>query len=86
MAVVWKYPLSEPCDEFTIEAPLNAQWLDVKLQDGKPVMWALVNPQNALCRFKFIWRGTGQIIGSDSLRHVGTFQMGPLVWHIFEML
>lgn len=81
---VWKYPLPPPCDAFEIEAPLNAEWLDVQLQNGKPVMWALVTPKNGIRRYQFIWRGTGHAIEPDSYRHVGTFQMGALVFHIFE--
>lgn len=69
-----------------VKAPI-LQVLDVQMQDGRPVMWALID-ENALQRtveFAIYW--TGQEINREVLKEFEYFKtlqddMG-LVWHVF---
>ena len=70
----------------TIKAPI-LQVLDVQMQDGRPVMWALID-ENALQRtVEFVIYWTGQDINREVLKEFEYFKtlqddMG-LVWHVF---
>lgn len=80
---IFKYSLMEG----VVEAPIM-EILDIQLQDGIPVMWALVNENssyNKKIEIKLFW--TGQEISTDDLKEFEYFRtlqdaMG-LVWHVF---
>ena len=86
---VYKYHL-EIDDEVRLQMPEGAKILTVQTQNGKPCIWAAVNP---LCSHteerRFRIAGTGHNV-DDALaeNYVGTFQMydGRLVFHVFEIL
>lgn len=82
---VFKYPL-EMTDVQEVRAPFGMQPLCVQMQDGKPCMWALVNPANGMTGHTVWIHGTGHEVNSQVYQHyVGTFQMhgGQLVFHVF---
>jgi hypothetical protein len=83
MKTVWKFPVTP--GPFEVEMPKGAQVLSVQVQGGEPFMWALVDDQAPKEKRSFNTVGTGH--DSDEIqnwRFVGTFQLGPLVFHLFE--
>lgn len=79
---VYKYPLIID-DEQIVSLPVGAQILTVQMQ-GRPCLWALVDPDLPHEDRRILMRGTGhdaQGVG----RYIATFQMrgGALVFHVF---
>ena len=79
---IYKYNLTDGI----VEAPIM-EILDIQLQQGVPVMWALVNEgaHNKRIEVKLFW--TGQEVSPNDLKEFEYFRtlqdvMG-LVWHIF---
>jgi hypothetical protein len=90
MLKVFKYPVHID-DYFSIDLPEGARVLHAEAQDGRPQLWALVDPEtNVTVTRRFRFAGTGHPITEplDKLRHVSTFSMegGRLIFHIFEVL
>lgn len=92
MKMIFKYPLGEDIHHnaiYEIEMPKGAKILDIQLQAGKPVIWALVNPKHKLRKYEFQIAGTGFELLDYDKRHfeyIKTIQAGhlaALVWHIF---
>jgi len=83
MKTIWKYPL-DITDAQVLDIPMYSEPLSVGSQDGKLVLWVLVDPDNDL-RPCTIWiRGTGHDAMGLNRRHfVGTAQMDGFVWHVF---
>lgn len=82
MKVIWKFPL--PMNG-TIEIPIGAEILDVQMQEGSPVLWAIVDPSAKKQQMNIYLVGTGQPL-PDSLtkdKHMGSVQSGQFVWHVF---
>lgn len=72
---------------FVIDMPIGAEPLSVQMQRGRPVLWALVNPEAPKVRRRFITVGTGHVFSEHhDVTFVGTFQMndGDLVFHLFD--
>lgn len=84
---IFKYTI-EP--DAYIEMPNGARILSVQVQNGVPVLWALVDPDAPLKRRDIRVYGTGHSIRLEveDLEYLGTFQMhdGALVFHAFEVL
>ncbi len=81
--IIFKYPLSTQ-----IRMPEGAQILCVKMQNGSPHLWALVNPDRSTKLRDFIILGTGHEYDFPTVsRHIGTYfeDGGKLVWHVFEV-
>ncbi len=85
MNSVWKFPLRDD-PEAILRMPKGAQVLSVQVQEGRPMVWALVDPQEKSVRRKFWIVGTGWNVNPDGLgSFVGTIQLaGDLVFHIFD--
>ncbi len=86
---IFKYPVSLT-DDVVVEMPESAEVLGVQVQQGKAVMWALVDPDASAIARRFRLVGTGHPINGQEryqLRYVGTFQLaeGSLVFHLFEV-
>ena len=63
--------------------PINAQVLMVALQHGTPHVWANVNvDEDTLETYKAF--PTGSMIDDERWEHVGSWQRGPLVWHLYR--
>lgn len=83
---VFKYeiPLDE---EFTLQLPVGARILSFQVQDGQPMIWALVNVHAPFESRQFLLCGTGHKINEDRIQsYIGTIQLleGKLVFHLFE--
>ena len=81
---IWKFKV-----ENFIEMPKGAEILTVQIQDGQmfnACIWAKVNPENELEKRHFIVVGTGQGFQDDNTNYIGTYQDGPFVWHLFEII
>ena len=80
---IYKYVLGDG----VLEIPLG-QILDVQIQDGKFVLWALVNPnRNRTTKIYAKFFMTGQEVSIEEYREYNYFKtlvdsMG-LVWHVF---
>ena len=80
---IYKYELGNDA----VEIPLG-EILDVQIQDGKFVLWALVNPnRNRMTKVYAKFLMTGQEITIEENREYRYFKtlvdsMG-LVWHVF---
>lgn len=89
MTRVWKYEIPHE-DEFTLWIPHDAEFLSVKMQHGKPVLWVLVNELNPTTEYRFRHTGTGHPIKYDKsqLKFIDTYfyaEDGSLVFHLFEI-
>jgi len=84
---VWKYVLPET-GEFNLSMPEGAHILSVQTQQGCPVLWALVNPEEARKERYFRIVLTGHQLDSLALVYHGTFQLlgDTFVGHLFEYL
>ena len=77
---IWKYTV-----ENIIEIPKGAEVLTVQMQGPfNPCIWVKVDPENELEKRQFVVIGTGQSFDDTNYEYIGTYQDGPLVWHLFE--
>ena len=85
MRTIYKYPL-EGTDEQIVLMPRGAEILCVQVQNGIPCLWADISTENAQEREKRYIRiiGTGHELPKAVMKYIGTFQMGALVFHVFE--
>ncbi|MGH9522211.1 MAG: DUF7352 domain-containing protein [Terriglobales bacterium] len=85
MRTIWKYVVKVE-DRFEIEMPRGAELLNVQVQHGIPVMWAVVVPGRQVEKRTFRIVGTGHILAQSDAEfdYLGTFQLGDFVGHVFE--
>lgn len=86
---IWKYELT-PGKHTTLAMPRFATVLSAGTQGESLVIWAMVDPQASVEQRSFRVFPTGSSITEDDWGHgtsrfVATAQMGPLVWHVFEV-
>lgn len=81
MKTIYKYTLNN----VGIEMPIGAEILTVQIQNDKPCIWAMVDPEAEKKVRHFQVFGTGQPIPEVSMKYIGTYQElgGSLVWHVF---
>lgn len=89
MKAIWKYPF-EVDGEIILQVPKGAEPLCVQVQDDKPCLWMVVNPDAYLENRKFRIIATGQPFDNSSNRvfdYVGTFQLveGRFIGHLFDI-
>lgn len=87
MAVIWKYEVGPGGISGNLP-PKGSTCLSVQMQHGAPVAWFYVPDRSAPVMednpLKVI--GTGHEFEFDGEHDfIDTFQMGPLVWHVFEV-
>jgi hypothetical protein len=84
---IYKYPI-KITDTQTVNLPLNAEILTVKMQGETLCLWAKVEEGNACTEERTIEVfGTGHAMSMKyNRRYIGTAQQagGSLIWHIFE--
>lgn len=83
---IWKYQL-EITDDQVISMPTGAEILTVQMQNGKPCLWALVDPNEETKTYRLIQiYGTGNPIPDGNRRYISTIQIfnGDLIFHVFE--
>lgn len=90
MKTVWKYPI-KMSDWFDVEMPCGAEVVSVGVQNGQPVMWAIVDDSKERVNVRFRLAGTGHPLQDVEehkavFRFVGTVQLagGNLVFHLFQ--
>ena len=83
MKTIYKYELRS--QDASMKLPLGAEILTVQLQDGRPMLWALVDPENVLVDRFISTVGTGWQV-EDSMKYICTYMEGYFVWHVFEMI
>lgn len=85
MSTIWKFKLEVTVQNITI--PAKAEILSVANQNDKICLWALVEPHNPKIERVIEVVGTGWMIEPAKKRKfIGTVQVGPFVWHVFERL
>ncbi len=84
MKNIWKYTLPVTSHPI-LPMQKGAKVLSVDVQHGEIQVWALVDPEAPKELRRFRVASTGNAVGEEieSLRFIGTVQMGDLVWHIF---
>ena len=92
MKTIWKYDLEDAKDIQDITMPVDSQILTVKLQNGHPKMWVLVDPDKRPVRRVFALFGTGHGITTESvdnhLSYIDSYIIldDAIVFHLFEIL
>jgi len=94
MKTIWKFPI--PLDlfahpqakdrEFLLKMPWDSRVVHVGLQNNAPMIWAEVDPNQAVIEHLFAIRATGVQYGEDdSLRYLGTISFAGVdrVAHLF---
>lgn len=86
MRIIYKYEVPINLSFFHLELPLEAEILAFQVQDNTPVIWALVDPKTVKEMRHFAVRGTGEAMNDwrSTDKYIGTVQMPPFVWHLFE--
>lgn len=82
---IWKYEIH--ADTECIEMPQGAKVLTVQIDQktGEPCIWAEVSPEKPMEKRSIHIVGTGhEFPNKEYGRYVGTFQWGPLVFHVYE--
>lgn len=84
MKVIWKFGF-EIEDRVWFRMPEGAQFLTIQMQEGQPVLWALVDTDRDVVKRHMLLCGTGHD-ASEVGRYIATFQMhdGQLAFHAFE--
>jgi len=82
---VWKYEVG-PLAETEFEIPKDATILRVGNQGGLGCIWMLVDTTQPKVKRKFVSVGTGQKFDNTGLNYIGTWENGPFVWHLFEVM
>lgn len=87
MSIIYKYPIIIT-EHQEIEIPEDSLVLDIKVQAGKPQLWAMVNPDNPPSVLTIAVYGTGCPIDAENvnLRHISTFIVGKYVFHAFQIM
>lgn len=85
--VIYKYVvpiMSKPF--FDLELPAGAEILAFQIQNEQPMLWVLINKAAMTVQRHFAIRGTGEAMNDwrSSDTYIGTVQMPPFVWHLFE--
>lgn len=86
MKIIFKYELQVQSIQ-KIDIPSSSEILDIQIQDGKIMMWAIVDgylqkmENNGM---QIIMYGTGQQINLKYVIHIGTVQLSGCVWHFFR--
>lgn len=81
MRVVYKYAI-----DLEVKMPSQAQIVCVDTQQDKPFIWAVVDTESPEEIRAFRVYGTGESIPDGLRRYIGTYRVGPFVWHVFEVL
>ena len=87
--VIHKHVFREsPGDIEEVFIPLTAKPLDFQSQNRKLVMWYEVDTSHAIAsprQFLVIGTGWDHTPIEDHWSYVGTTQVGPFVWHLYEV-
>lgn len=82
---IWKIELTKERTQL-VKMPEKSEIMDIQMQNGKPVMWFLTNPESKEIEVKINMYGTGWNIHNSIIikdEYLATVQDGDLVWHFF---
>ena len=72
-------------DVFTLDLPNIYRVVLVETQGNIPCVWIELDTEEVVEPRTFFLFGTGHAIYSLPLKeHVGSFQQGPFVWHLYQ--
>lgn len=78
---VFKYEIGVPGSSniLALNLPKDAEFLSVQVQDNKPFIWALVDPEAPLKQRNLLVAPTGVEVGDGNFlgKFLGTFQLRP---------
>ena len=82
---IFKYELAIT-DRQIVKMPLPDELLDIQIQDGQPVLWAMVNPDEEEVELPILCYGTGLDIKNMGMLgdYIATIQKDGFVWHFFS--
>ena len=83
MKIVYKYRLSVCSGIQKISMHKEPYSLDVQMQHGRLVLWALVDTGGFIDYVDILVYGTGCPIYEHGATYIGTAQDGDMVWHVF---
>lgn len=83
MKTICKFPI-QIISHQRITMPVGAKILNAGLDpNGTPCIWALVESKESTNEREIFLYGTGHPV-SKCDNHIGTFNHGPFVWHVFQ--
>jgi len=83
MKTIYKYPIAIT-EEQEITMPQGAEVIHAGVDpQGNPCVWAMVDTRNEPEPMSILVYGTGAPMAYTPERHVGSFNDGPFVWHVF---
>lgn len=73
-------------DRQSVKLPVGAKILSVQVQNGEMKAWFEFDERETRELYRFIYIvGTGHLFEiEEPYKFIGTVQMGPFVWHIYE--
>jgi len=63
----------------------EALFVGIRPSDSVPSLWMLISDGYDVCLRTFRIYGTGWVMPEDPGKYVGTFMVGPMVWHVFDL-
>jgi len=85
MRTIWKFD-AKFGEIFSVSIPGGGTILSFQTQEMKPVLWVEVYPDEKPIIRRFVLFGTGHELGDMNLFYIGTTQIGPFVWHLYEVI
>lgn len=82
---IWKFELKKERTQL-VKMPEKSEIMDIQIQNGKLVMWALVDTASRENEVKINMYGTGWNIHNSATikdEYLATIQDGEFVWHFF---
>jgi 3-polyprenyl-4-hydroxybenzoate decarboxylase len=81
---IWKIELKKDRTQL-VKMPEKSEIMDIQMQNGKPVMWFLTNPESKEIEVKINMYGTGWETHESASKdeYLSTVQDGDFVWHFF---
>lgn len=81
---IFKYAIEKTRTQL-IKMPLRSEIMDIQMQNGELVMWALIDPAAEEIEVKINMYETGYVIHRNALNdeYLATVQDGSLVCHFF---
>lgn len=80
---IWKYRLKITRSQI-IDLPSRHKILAVQVQNGVPVLWAMVNSDKELVRILIYCLPTGDEGPPPEWEYISTIQLEGTVWHFFS--
>jgi hypothetical protein len=81
---ILKIELKVTASQF-LKMPEKSEIMDIQMQNGKPVMWFLTEPDSKEIEVRINIYGTGWEIQDNGTKdeYLATVQDGDFVWHFF---